>query len=109
LADLNATLASPCQYPFRTGANRTLDFFGETFNVTDEPNFENPTGDLRSGSFLIPGSLANGLTRTLQLGMRLGFWRSRESLSRFAALRTVSWWAVLSLSPQIRRFSARSP
>jgi hypothetical protein len=56
------------------GAGRTLDVFLEGFNVTNEPNFSNPTGDMRSGSFLIPTSLeGGGFPRQYQLGARLGF------------------------------------
>jgi Carboxypeptidase regulatory-like domain/TonB dependent receptor len=61
-------------YRVRLGAARTLDVFAETFNVTNEPNFNNPTGDMRSASFLSVGSLfGGGIPRQLQLGARLGF------------------------------------
>jgi hypothetical protein len=61
-------------YRLRLGANQTLNVFGEIFNATNEANFSNPTGDRRSGSFLVPtGLLGGGSPRQLQLGARLGF------------------------------------
>lgn len=51
-----------------------LDTEGDIFNLTNEPNFNNPTGDMRSGSFLSVSSLGGGgISRWLQVGMRLGF------------------------------------
>jgi hypothetical protein len=56
------------------GQGRTLDFFLEAFNVMNDPNFNNPTGDLRSGSFLVPTSLrGGGFPRQFQFGTRFGF------------------------------------
>lgn len=56
------------------GQGRTLDVFLEGFNVTNEPNFSNPTGDMRSGSFLVPEALqGGGFPRQFQLGARFGF------------------------------------
>lgn len=54
---------------------KTLDLFFEVFNATNEPNFANPTGDLRSPEFLIPGDFLGGgaATREGQIGMRFGF------------------------------------
>jgi Carboxypeptidase regulatory-like domain/TonB dependent receptor/TonB-dependent Receptor Plug Domain len=61
-------------YRLRPGAGRTLDLFLEVFNLTNEANFANPTGDMRSANFLIPTSLlGGGFPRQLQVGMRLGF------------------------------------
>ena len=61
-------------YRLQVGGVRTLDMFAEVFNVTDEPNFSNPTGDMRSASFLSVGSLfGGGIPRQLQVGVRLGF------------------------------------
>jgi hypothetical protein len=63
-------------YRVRPGQTRTrtLDLFVEVFNATNEANFNTPTGDMRSGNFLIPTSLrGGGFPRQLQLGMRLGF------------------------------------
>jgi hypothetical protein len=61
-------------YRLRPRQGRTLDFFAEIFNLTNEPNFANPSGDQRLGSFLVPTSLAGGgFPRQLQLGARLGF------------------------------------
>jgi outer membrane receptor for Fe3+-dicitrate len=61
-------------YRFRFSTNRTVDLFGEVFNVTNRANFNNPSGDRRSGNFLVPVSLrGGGFPRQLQLGIRLGF------------------------------------
>ncbi len=61
-------------YRLRFGGSRTIDFFGEVFNVTNRANFNNPTGDRRSGNFLVPVALrGGGFPRQLQLGARLGF------------------------------------
>jgi outer membrane receptor protein involved in Fe transport len=61
-------------YRLRPGPARTLDLFAEVFNATNRANFNNPTGDRRSGNFLIPTSLrGGGFPRQLQLGARLGF------------------------------------
>jgi hypothetical protein len=61
-------------YRLRPGGGRTLDLFAEIFNITNEPNFANPTGDLRSASFLSVGSLlGGGIPRQFQAGLRLGF------------------------------------
>jgi hypothetical protein len=56
------------------GQGRTLDVFMEAFNVMNDPNFSNPTGDMRSGDFLVPNSLqGGGFPRQFQVGARLGF------------------------------------
>jgi hypothetical protein len=56
------------------GQGRTLDIFLEAFNVANDANFSNPTGDRRSVSFLVPDSLqGGGFPRQYQLGARLGF------------------------------------
>jgi hypothetical protein len=61
-------------YRIRLGQNRTVDLFGEVFNLTNRANFNNPSGDMRSGNFLIPTALrGGGFPRQLQLGARLGF------------------------------------
>ena len=53
---------------------RTIDLFAEIFNVTNEPNFANPSGDMRLGTFLVPTTLAGGgFPRQFQVGARLGF------------------------------------
>lgn len=54
---------------------RTVDFFLEMFNVTNEPNFANPSGDRRVAStFLVPTtSLGGGQPFQIQIGARLGF------------------------------------
>jgi hypothetical protein len=62
-------------YRLRPGQGRSLDLFFEVFNVTNEPNFSNPDGDLRSGAnFLVPNALAGGgFPRQFQVGARFGF------------------------------------
>ena len=63
-------------YRARLGSRRTLDVFGEVFNVTDRANFTNPSGDRRNtADFLrLTGLVANsGFPRQAQLGVRLGF------------------------------------
>jgi hypothetical protein len=61
-------------YRVRMPANRTIDLFAEVFNLTNRANFNNPTGDRRSGNFLVPVALrGGGFPRQLQLGARLGF------------------------------------
>ena len=62
------------RYRLRLKGTRLLDIFGEIFNVTDRVNFDNPTGDRRSGQFLVPTTLrGGGFPRQFQLGARLGF------------------------------------
>jgi hypothetical protein len=61
-------------YRARMDDQRTVDFFAEIFNATNRVNFVNPTGDMRSGNFLVPTRLlAGGYPRQIQLGVRLGF------------------------------------
>ena len=61
-------------YRFRLGGDRTLDAFGEVFNVTNRANFSNPSGDRRSSNFLILTGLRDGaLPRTAQFGLRFAF------------------------------------
>ena len=62
-------------YRLRILNNRTLDVFGEIFNVMNRANFDNPSGDRRSGAqFLVPTTLrGGGFPRQFQLGARFGF------------------------------------
>ena len=61
-------------YRLRQGQGRTVDLFAEIFNVTNEPNFANPSGDMRLGTFLVPTALAGGgFPRQFQVGARFGF------------------------------------
>ena len=61
-------------YRFRSDGQQTVDVFGELFNLTNRVNFVNPTGDRRSGSFLVPTRLlAGGYPRQFQAGIRYGF------------------------------------
>ena len=58
----------------RQQQGRTVDLFAELFNVTNEPNFANPSGDSRLGTFLVPTALAGGgFPRQFQVGARFGF------------------------------------
>jgi hypothetical protein len=61
-------------YRLNFADRRTLDLFGEIFNVTDRNNFANPTGDQASANFLRLTSLSTSSTpRTGQFGIRFGF------------------------------------
>ena len=63
-------------YRARIGSRRTVDFFGEVFNVTNRANFSNPSGDMRViGDFLRFSQLVggSGFPRQFQIGARLGF------------------------------------
>jgi hypothetical protein len=61
-------------YRLDLGDRRTLDLFGEIFNVTDRANFANPTGDEASANFLRLTALSTSTTpRTGQFGVRFGF------------------------------------
>jgi hypothetical protein len=61
-------------YRLRFNAARTVDLFAEVFNVMNRANFNNPSGDRRSGNFLVPTALrGGGFPRQLQFGLRLGF------------------------------------
>jgi len=61
-------------YRMRPRQGRTLDVFAEAFNLTNEPNFANPSGDQRLSTFLVPLALAGGgFPRQFQIGARFGF------------------------------------
>lgn len=63
-------------YRARLGSTRTLDVFGDIFNVTDHVNFTNPNGNRRvTANFLRLSGLfgASGFPRQIQFGARLGF------------------------------------
>lgn len=73
-------------YRFRFGGSKTLDAFVDVFNLTNEPNFANPTttpenalnlrnaADQRVATFLVLSGITNGgPTRTVQFNMRYGF------------------------------------
>lgn len=68
-------------YRFRLGNGRTFDAFLDVFNLTNEPNFANPTnsGGLRAdrrlaATFLrITTTLDESPTRTAQVNLRYGF------------------------------------
>jgi len=53
---------------------RSLDVFGEVFNLTNRANFANPTGDQANANFLrLTGLNTSTNPRTGQIGVRLGF------------------------------------
>ena len=69
-------------YRLRLRGNRTLDMFGEIFNVANRANFDNPittvlthpVADRRLTDFLQLRTLRPGaVPRTGQIGIRLGF------------------------------------
>lgn len=61
-------------YKFRPRTGMTLDTFVEVFNIFNNANFVNPTGDRRSADFLRVTELqGGGPPRMAQVGMRFGF------------------------------------
>lgn len=60
---------------FRPRRRATLDAYFEVFNILNQTNWSNPSGDKRESTFLVLTSLygANGYPRQGQLGVRLGF------------------------------------
>jgi len=61
-------------YRIKLGGVRAMELFGECFNVTNEANFANPTGDRFSTNFLRLTALRpGGIPRTFQFGARFGF------------------------------------
>jgi hypothetical protein len=61
-------------YRFHLSGARVVDFSADCFNVTNAPNFSNPTGDLRQPTFLVPTALVSGgLPRQLQFTARIAF------------------------------------
>ena len=63
-------------YRMKLGGKRTVDVFGEFFNLTNHANFTNPSGNrMNANDFLrLAGLVAtSGLPRQGQLGLRLGF------------------------------------
>jgi outer membrane receptor protein involved in Fe transport len=61
-------------YRLNLASRRTLDLFGEIFNVTDRTNFANPTGDRASANFLrVTAASTSSTPRTGQFGVRFGF------------------------------------
>ena len=47
-------------YRVRVRGNRTLDLFGEVFNVTNRSNYTKPSGDRRLPTFLVTNGLVGG-------------------------------------------------
>jgi hypothetical protein len=61
-------------YRFRVMNGKSLDLFGEIFNLANRANFNNPSGDKRSTNFLVLTALkAGAVPRTGQFGVRFGF------------------------------------
>ena len=53
---------------------RSIDVSIEGFNLTNEPNFSNPSGDRRQPTFLVPTALVSGgIPRQMQASVRLAF------------------------------------
>jgi hypothetical protein len=92
----STTSSSTCGRATASGGGlQTLDVFGEIFNLTNRTNFVNPTGDRRSGNFLVPTTLeGGGYPRQFQVGVRYGF--LREVLSR--------WRSCVRSSPSMLMF-----
>jgi hypothetical protein len=58
-------------YQIRIRGSSRVELFGECFNLTNRANFDNPTGDRRSTTFLVVTALRpGGVPRTFQLGAR---------------------------------------
>jgi hypothetical protein len=60
------------------GRQQTLDLFLDMFNITNRPNFQNPTtsagiSDRRLTNFLLLRELEDGVTRTAQFNVRYAF------------------------------------
>jgi hypothetical protein len=68
-----AQLDARVGYRIRVGGVRTIDLFGEVFNLTDRSNFINPSGDRRVNFLVLNGLVAGGFPRQMQIGARLGF------------------------------------
>ncbi len=61
-------------YRLRPRGATTLDVFADLFNVTNRANFNNPSGNQASPTFLVLTALrSGGVPRTGQLGVRLSF------------------------------------
>ena len=62
-------------YRVRPYNDHTLDIFFDIFNLTNRANFNNPSGDQRSGNFLNLTTLrgGSGFPRQGQFGIRYGF------------------------------------
>jgi hypothetical protein len=61
-------------YAVRLSDSQRLQLFGEIYNLTDRPSFNNPGGDSRLSSFLRVTSLRRGATSRLgQIGVRYSF------------------------------------
>jgi hypothetical protein len=61
-------------YAVHLAPQRAIDAYVEVLNVTDRANFANPNGDRRIANFLVPTAIFGGSpTRTMQVGVRLGF------------------------------------
>ena len=62
-------------YRLRPTTVQTIDLFFDIFNATNHANFNNPTGDRRSGNWLNLISLrgGSGFPRQAQFGIRYGF------------------------------------
>jgi hypothetical protein len=59
------------QYVFDLPRTQTAGFFFEVYNAANRINYGNPTGNRRSGNFLVP-TVAGDMAR-VQLGVRYTF------------------------------------
>jgi hypothetical protein len=61
-------------YQFKLGGTRTLNVFGEVFNLTNYTNFGQPGNDRRATDFLTLTAVRTGaMPRTAQFGARFAF------------------------------------
>ena len=59
----------------RLGGQRAIEFFLDIFNITDQTNWDNPSGDRRLGTFLQLTNLrgGSGFPRQANFGARYTF------------------------------------
>jgi hypothetical protein len=73
-AQLDARVGYRSNLGGKLGARRSVEVFGEFFNLANHANFTNPSGDLRnSADFLRYTALAPTRSRQAQLGLRFAF------------------------------------
>jgi len=61
-------------YRLPAGDGRTLDLFGEIYNLTNRTNYGNPNGNIASSAFLVLNGYRDGaVPRTGQIGVRFAF------------------------------------
>ena len=59
-------------YNFAVTEGRQVQVYLDVFNLTNRTNFNNPNGDQRSSTFLVPTSIVEA-PRTIELNFRFAF------------------------------------